>query len=91
MVGLGAYLTRIDALAARGHDLPAHASRESLNVALTVGTLMSERFVRRARPHATDCDAEGLEEVLAVVSYRRECVRGEGERQPSGLPVSRGA
>jgi hypothetical protein len=36
-------------------------------------------------------DAKGLEIILAGVSYRRECVRGEGEWQPSGLPVSRGA
>ena len=40
---------------------------------------------------STDFDAEGLETILAGVSYRRECVRGEGARQPSGLPVSRGA
>ena len=32
-----------------------------------------------------------LETFLAGVSYRRECVRGEGEWQPSGLPLSRGA
>jgi hypothetical protein len=32
--------------------------------------------------------AEGLEIIVAGVSYRRECVRGEGEWRPSGLPVS---
>jgi hypothetical protein len=40
---------------------------------------------------STDRDAEGLEKVLAGVSIRHEDVRGEGERQSSGLPVSRGA
>ena len=33
---------------------------------------------------------KGLETILAGVSDQRECVRGEGEWQPSGLPVSRG-
>jgi hypothetical protein len=40
---------------------------------------------------STDRDAEGLEKVLAGVSIRHEDVRGDGERQSSGLPVSRGA
>jgi len=31
---------------------------------------------------STDCDAKGLEIILAGVSYRRECVRGRGECQP---------
>src|SRR5512146_1168297 len=35
---------------------------------------------------STDCDAESLEEVLAGVSDRLECVRGEGEWQSSGCP-----
>jgi hypothetical protein len=54
----------------------------------------AERAFRAAGSVAggwTDFDAEGLENVLAGVSDRRECVRGEGEWQPSGLPVSRGA
>jgi hypothetical protein len=29
---------------------------------------MSVRFVRQARSHATDCDAAGLEKVMAAVS-----------------------
>jgi len=40
---------------------------------------------------STGCDAESSEKVLAGVSDRHECVRGVGERQSSGLPVSRGA
>lgn len=34
---------------------------------------------------------EGLEKAPARVSNQPGCVRSEGERQPSGLPVSRGA
>ena len=37
---------------------------------------------------AAGFEAEGLEKVLAGVSNRHECVRGERERRPSGLPVS---
>jgi hypothetical protein len=54
----------------------------------------AERVFRAAGSVAggsADRDAEGLEKVLAGVSNRHECVRGEGERQSSGLPVSRGA
>jgi hypothetical protein len=40
---------------------------------------------------SADRDAEGPKKVVAGVSIRRECLRGEGERQSSGLPVSRGA
>jgi hypothetical protein len=29
--------------------------------------------------------------IVAGVSYRRQCVRGEGKWQPPGLPASRGA
>jgi len=39
----------------------------------------------------TDRDAEALEKVLAGVSIRHEDVRGDGEGQSFGLPVSRGA
>jgi hypothetical protein len=37
---------------------------------------------------STDFGAEGLETISAEVSDRGESVRGEGERQPSGLPVA---
>jgi hypothetical protein len=43
---------------------------------------------RAPRGASTDFVAEGLETIVAGVSDRRECVRGEGEWQPSGLPVS---
>jgi hypothetical protein len=58
-----------------------------------IGTA-AERAFRAAGSVAggsADRDAEGLEKVLAGVSKRHECVRGECERRSSGLPVSRGA
>jgi len=36
-------------------------------------------------------DADRLEKILARVSDRCECVRGEGEWRPTGLPASTGA
>jgi hypothetical protein len=50
--------------------------------------LTSEKCSGSAACGSTDRDAEGLEKVLAGVSIRHEDVRGDGERQSSGLPVS---
>jgi hypothetical protein len=35
---------------------------------------------------ATESSRMDLRVILAAVSYRRESVRGEGERQPPGCP-----
>ena len=56
------------------------------------GRRLSRNIATRHGPPARHCALrKGLEMILAGVSYRRECVRGEGAWQPSGLPVSRGA
>ena len=85
---------------ARGYAWRAPRTRPPDEHQTRPAKVTGSRAIRRdstsQRPMAglsrrTDFDAESLERVLAGVSYQRECVRGEGEWQPSRLRVSRGA